>query len=469
MRYLLHLVCATTCLLPAVAIAADAIEIADQAPEAKAAPAKQKLKSGAVARAVLGAFGLATEEQPAEESEAEAEAPNADEHATHAQTRIIKVGKDGDAMTVNAFCLDADGNILACCGAGPGEIRRFDPQGKLLAKWDIEVKPESIDVDSNGTILVAGGGELFRFSPEGKVLHSADSPHARAMRKEKEKIREQIVKQFEARQNSMAANVERYEAMIEQLEKKKEGEDLSESEQRVLDQLKTILPQLKVQAKQQAEQPKPQISEEQIEQQVERMMSSKLRVAAITADSKHVYIATPATTGYGYAVWRMNDQFEEGKQVVDGLRGCCGQMDIKASDAGIFVAENSRHRIVRFDADGKETTAWGKRDRTGAEGFTSCCNPANVCFGAGGDIYSSESSTGRIKRFSVDGELKDFVGTVNLAPGCKNVSIDVSPDGRLVYMLDITRNHIVVMEQKSAEPEAADATTAKTTTDAVQK
>ena len=55
---------------------------------------------------------------------------------------------------------------------------------------------------------------------------------------------------------------------------------------------------------------------------------------------------------------------------------------------------------------------------------------------------------GRIKRYSVDGELLDLVGKVELVPGCKKVSIAVGPSGDRVYMLDITRNHIVMMERK---------------------
>jgi hypothetical protein len=45
-----------------------------------------------------------------------------------------------------------------------------------------------------------------------------------------------------------------------------------------------------------------------------------------------------------------------------------------------------------------------------------------------------------------------LVGSVDIVPGCKNVAIAVSQDGGRVYMLDITRSHIVVM---SAKPAAA--------------
>ena len=82
----------------------------------------------------------------------------------------------------------------------------------------------------------------------------------------------------------------------------------------------------------------------------------------------------------------------------------------------------------------------------------------NVTFGRGGDVYTAESNTGRIKRFSKDGKFLAYVGDVKLVPGCKNVSIAVSPDGDTVYMLDITRGHIVVMTSKSNKTAATQPT-----------
>ena len=43
----------------------------------------------------------------------------------------------------------------------------------------------------------------------------------------------------------------------------------------------------------------------------------------------------------------------------------------------------------------------------------------------------------------------ELVGQVELVPGCKKVAISVSPKGDQVYMLDITRGHIVVMTRSA--------------------
>ena len=72
----------------------------------------------------------------------------------------------------------------------------------------------------------------------------------------------------------------------------------------------------------------------------------------------------------------------------------------------------------------------------------------NVCFDPNGDVYTAEASTGRIKRFNAKGELLSYIGDVDLVPGCKNVSIGVSPVNDNIYMLDLTRNHIKLMQPK---------------------
>jgi sugar lactone lactonase YvrE len=104
--------------------------------------------------------------------------------------------------------------------------------------------------------------------------------------------------------------------------------------------------------------------------------------------------------------------------------------------------------------------AWGESARSGLEGFGSCCNPMNVAFGPDNAVYTAEDNTGRIKRYSPEGRLLSLVGSVDLVPGCKNCSIAVSHDGSRVYMLDITRNHIVRMDalavDETATPSASD-------------
>ncbi len=89
------------------------------------------------------------------------------------------------------------------------------------------------------------------------------------------------------------------------------------------------------------------------------------------------------------------------KRIVDGLSGCCGQMDIQCCGDEIVVAENSRKRVVRYDSDGKEIASWGKASRDAemeAETFGSCCNPMNTR-PVGDKLYVSDSD-GRVRQFN---------------------------------------------------------------------
>src|SRR4029079_17367640 len=97
------------------------------------------------------------------------------------------------------------------------------------------------------------------------------------------------------------------------------------------------------------------------------------------AGSKYVYTTTRASKGYGYRVWRTDLEFNNPQQIVDGLSGCCGQMDVQCCADELVVAESSRYRVVRYDSDGKKLDAWGKSQRDGVgEGFSGCCNPMNT-------------------------------------------------------------------------------------------
>ena len=92
-----------------------------------------------------------------------------------------------------------------------------------------------------------------------------------------------------------------------------------------------------------------------------------------------MFATGPASKGYGYRVWRTDLNFQNAVAIVDGLSGCCGQMDIQCCGDEVVVAENSRHRVVRYDADGKTIASFGKRSRDGAgECFGGCCNPMNT-------------------------------------------------------------------------------------------
>ena len=172
-------------------------------------------------------------------------------------------------------------------------------------------------------------------------------------------------------------------------------------------------------------------------------MMSNVTGLALLGDE--IFVAARANTGY--CVYRLGKNLKESKVVIKGLRGCCGQMDICANDKGnkLFVAHNSKHCVEVYDRKGKKLSTFGKRARSGDEGFGSCCNPMNVLFGPGGELYTSESGLCRVKRYSPEGKLLGVVGKTGIAGGCKRMTIAITKDASKIYMLDTKKNKIRVM------------------------
>ncbi len=382
-----------------------------------------------------------------------------EDQSTHQQSAIVKIADDDNPLKINAFCMDAEGHIVAVCGSGPGEVRIVNDEGEILRSWKVNVRPEAINVASDGSILVGGEGELFRFDREGKVLKTTKSPHAQRLTSDNKEVREQAIAYLKRRSgtsssSSLEARVATYEQMIKQLEERGAKSELNESEERTLELLPKTLErykeQLAAQKEKEGDQEEKGPSEEEIDRQIQSMIKTKMKISSISSSDDYIFVTTRSLAGYGFDVWRTGNDFADGEVIIKSLSGCCGQMDVQCCKQGIFVAENSRDRVVHYDIDGKKITQWGKSDRTGVDGFGSCCNPMNVCFDKEGYIYTAEASLGRIKRFDATGKLVSYVGDVDLVPGCKNVSIAVSPVNDNVYMLDLTRNHIKVMFPKPA-------------------
>jgi sugar lactone lactonase YvrE len=377
---------------------------------------------------------------------------------THKQTITINVNQDGlPQTTVSSFCLTPAGQILAACGGNEGEVRIFDADGAHVESWKLPVNPEAINVGSDGNVYIAGAGKLLRLDAEGKVLHEAEAPHAADLLKNKEALRKEIIDRSKQMASQFGEQIEQYDKQIAELEakqKKKEeaGEELSKADKRRLEAF--------AQTKKQYEQIMEQVggkepTEQELDAQMKASLEYKLKIASISETDGKVYIACSAAVGYGFNVWQLDENFENGKVIVSELRGCCGQMDVQAAKGGIFVAENARHRVCCYDEKGEMTTSWGAQARAGIDGFGSCCNPMNVAFGADGSIYTAESEIGRIKRFSPKGELIELVGKVDIVPGCKKVSIAVDKTGDTIFMLDVSRNHIVKMERLAPGEEIA--------------
>ena len=405
--------------------------------------------------------------------------------ATHGQSSIIKLDRPQD-MKLEDFCLSPSGEVVALAvnrriraaeeaadaaegepaasileadeaskakkkkndAATPsGQIQIFDRDGKLLRKWDVPFHGQAINNAPDGTIYVAGDGRLAKYSSTGQLIAEAGAPHVTALKQDTELLKLRAQESLDAEKEMYTQQLKQFEEQLQQLTKK-DSEKPTAAEKRQRSQLEQ---QLKI-YKQAAE----AVERKTLETAMAAIMQQAMRLNAIAATNDEVFFVCRATKGYGFCVWRTDKNFAEPKQIIQGLSGCCGQMDVQCSGAELLVAENSRHRVVRYDREGKQVSAFGKRDRDGLEGnFGGCCNPMNVCFNGSGDLYIAESN-GSVKHFTPEGKYVGVVGLAKVQPGCKNSAIAASSDGDRVYYIDIQGSNIIVLAKN--DPAAASKT-----------
>ncbi|MGE3776802.1 MAG: hypothetical protein AB7F89_06450 [Pirellulaceae bacterium] len=384
---------------------------------------------------------------------------------THQQSLVIEVADVKNDQKLEDFCTDAKGRILALVApsgsaatngllgdvlptkkvpTGACEIRVFDAAGKLVDKWPVGFHGQAINVAPNGTILVGGDGYLARFDNEGKKLHQAESPQMIYIRDNPAEMRERAEEQLESDRAVYGELVKQLEEQLAEFaeqqnnrEPKAQAADEPEPAESASLNPKVLLPAYKRYVE--------QLNKQKPEDVLDKVISRAKWTHSIAASDDEVFVTCPAMAGYGYGVWRTNSQFGAAKEIIKSLAGCCGQMDVQCCQGELYVCENSRHRVVRYDREGKELGAFGKRDREGAgENFGGCCNPMNLCFNKQGDLYVSESN-GVVKHFTSMGEYKGIVGVAKVQPGCKNSCVAVTADDSRLFYIDIEKSQIIVL------------------------
>ena len=178
--------------------------------------------------------------------------------------------------------------------------------------------------------------------------------------------------------------------------------------------------------------------------------------SGLAVTEKDVFIAFG--TGWSLrslsTVVRLDHNLDNPTVIVEKLRGCCQRLDMVARDGSLFVAENARHRVVKYDREGKILAKWGSRDPKNIKGFGSCCNPMNLFFNKKGELYTSESGLGRVKKYTIEGKFLSLVGYVGTtrfnragrtAAQCSNISVASNKDESRVYVLDYDKCLIRVL------------------------
>jgi hypothetical protein len=389
--------------------------------------------------------------------------------AKYHQTKVIKPEGSDPGLSLACFCIAKDGRIIAALSrprdehsaiassdeskksAGDaelaknsqavGELELLDPDGKLMKSWKLDFEPQAVSTGPESTIYLAGGGVLARFDMDGKQLARAESPQVVASRKDPKELERRARVTLDDTRKQFKPIIEQFQTQFDEINKTDE-KSLSD-EQRAS---KSMLEQRLKMLKQRDEQNNKPITDKQVKDMMAQIALSDRRVNSIAAGVSYVYTTTRANKGYGFRVWRSDLDFAHPKQIASGLSGCCGQMDVQCCGDEAVVAENSRYRVVRYSSEGKKLASFGKSSRDGAaEGFNGCCNPMNTR-AVGDDLYVSESN-GLVKLFSKDGVYKGIVGLANVRAGCKSSIVDVSPDRKRVYYIDVINNGICVLDR----------------------
>jgi len=406
--------------------------------------------------------------------------------ATHAQERLIKVVNGSSREKLTTFAVDRQGRVLAGVSGEKSFLRVFNSEGDQIAEWPLPVPPEAVNVGPKGDVYVGGAGKLLLLDGKGGVSKVRETPNLAGakdaavtiQKKVQERARQDInAKQQERIRTSTKrlADIDKKIAVIDRelkaiADEASTGPDFDDKEEEQREQErkgllkkraalvrlgKNLKTTIAAATGNRGNAPGQGSAAEPQPPSIDQLVAAQARIASISASTTDVFFACSSSTGTGFDVWRTDLDFEQGRKIGESLRGCCGQMDVQANDNGVYVAENTKHRVSCYTREGKSVLDFGSRERGSDASFEGCCNPMNVAFGPGKSVYTAEAGSGRVKRFSANGTFMELVGSVELVPGCKKVSIAVSPKGDRVYMLDITRGHIVVMASSESPPNAA--------------
>ena len=192
---------------------------------------------------------------------------------------------------------------------------------------------------------------------------------------------------------------------------------------------------------------------------VDQISGSKSLAAGLFASDRYVFLAVGTGNSMRATedIYRFNRDLTSPKKIIEQQYGCCSHIDMQVMNGELLIAENSRHRVNRFSLDGKKLGRWGKRDRTGIEGFAACCNPVNIDIGPDNVLYTAESGVGRIKKYTPNGKFLGVVGYVDttefdrgskLAAQTCYIPIEVNKDASRVYVMDVRANLIRVLAPK---------------------
>lgn len=113
-------------------------------------------------------------------------------------------------------------------------------------------------------------------------------------------------------------------------------------------------------------------------------------------------------------------------------------------DGNIWTTDLGNHTVIKYDATGKVLLTLGRKGQPGV-GHDQFNKPADIAFGAGGEIYVADGyGNSRVMKFARDGSFIKEWGKKGKQPGEFNLPHAIIVDGERVYVGDRENNRVQI-------------------------
>ena len=104
----------------------------------------------------------------------------------------------------------------------------------------------------------------------------------------------------------------------------------------------------------------------------------------------------------------------------------------------LLVGNTGRHRVERYDTNGKLLGFWGKQGMA-PEDFCGCCNPTNLAVFPDGRVVTAEKGIPRLKVYDSKGKLLACLGSEAFPEDAKGMDLAIDSKGRIALLEPVSR------------------------------
>ena len=99
----------------------------------------------------------------------------------------------------------------------------------------------------------------------------------------------------------------------------------------------------------------------------------------------------------------------------------------------LLVGNTGRHRVERYDTNGKLLGFWGRQGMA-PEDFCGCCNPTNLAIFPDGRVVTAEKGIPRLKVYDAEGKLLAFRGQEAFPEDAKGMDLAIDSKERIALL-----------------------------------